>query len=296
MVYYHDIGVIKRKITLASLLLIAGIFTFLATFGVFVNANAASTVAVYNSAPSPLPSNLPSLGFQATQAAEVGARVVLTTGSSRVLDSATVTMSSWACQSGAWESGNCSSAQGATFKHPITFSIYKVDSAGVVGDVVKTVTKEFDIPYRPSADPDCTGGRWQDATGACFNGYAFNINFGLESVTVPNELVYGVAFNTNTWGYDPIGANGPYESLNVGLVSSATDVTAGTLVDSYWASGSSPIFEAMGEWQYTPAVSLNAQNNPKTKDECKKDGWQKFGFKNQGLCIQYVNTGKDSRN
>lgn len=35
--------------------------------------------------------------------------------------------------------------------------------------------------------------------------------------------------------------------------------------------------------------------NPQTKDECKNGGWEDFGFKNQGLCIQYVNTGKDSR-
>jgi probable HAF family extracellular repeat protein len=33
----------------------------------------------------------------------------------------------------------------------------------------------------------------------------------------------------------------------------------------------------------TPAIS---------KDQCKDDGWQNFGFKNQGRCIQFVNTGK----
>lgn len=35
---------------------------------------------------------------------------------------------------------------------------------------------------------------------------------------------------------------------------------------------------------------------PKTISECKNSGWVAFGFRNQGLCIQYVNTGKDSRN
>lgn len=34
---------------------------------------------------------------------------------------------------------------------------------------------------------------------------------------------------------------------------------------------------------------------PETKTDCKKGGWQEFGFKNQGQCIRYVNTGKDSR-
>ncbi|KKR30522.1 hypothetical protein A2715_05895 [Candidatus Woesebacteria bacterium RIFCSPHIGHO2_01_FULL_39_32] len=35
--------------------------------------------------------------------------------------------------------------------------------------------------------------------------------------------------------------------------------------------------------------------NPVTKDDCKDGGWEAYGFSNQGLCIQYVNTGKDSR-
>ncbi len=35
--------------------------------------------------------------------------------------------------------------------------------------------------------------------------------------------------------------------------------------------------------------------NPTTKDDCKKGGYADFGFSNQGLCIQFVNTGRDSR-
>lgn len=32
-----------------------------------------------------------------------------------------------------------------------------------------------------------------------------------------------------------------------------------------------------------------------SKDDCKKGGWEAYGFKNQGQCVRYVNTGKDSR-
>jgi len=32
-----------------------------------------------------------------------------------------------------------------------------------------------------------------------------------------------------------------------------------------------------------------------TKEDCKNGGWQNYGFRNQGLCIQFFNTGKDSR-
>lgn len=33
----------------------------------------------------------------------------------------------------------------------------------------------------------------------------------------------------------------------------------------------------------------------KSKDECKDGAWEAEGFKNQGQCIKFVNTGKDSR-
>jgi hypothetical protein len=32
-----------------------------------------------------------------------------------------------------------------------------------------------------------------------------------------------------------------------------------------------------------------------SKDDCKEGRWADHGFRNQGLCIQYFNTGKDSR-
>ncbi|CAN5539888.1 hypothetical protein BH23BAC4_BH23BAC4_15730 [soil metagenome] len=38
-----------------------------------------------------------------------------------------------------------------------------------------------------------------------------------------------------------------------------------------------------------------APANPANANECKNGGWQTFGFRNQGQCIQYVNTGRDSR-
>lgn len=35
--------------------------------------------------------------------------------------------------------------------------------------------------------------------------------------------------------------------------------------------------------------------DPETKDECMKGGWIDFGFPNQGQCVRFVETGKDSR-
>ena len=38
-----------------------------------------------------------------------------------------------------------------------------------------------------------------------------------------------------------------------------------------------------------------AATDPATRDECRNDGWTGFGFRNQGQCIRFVNTGFDSR-
>jgi hypothetical protein len=43
------------------------------------------------------------------------------------------------------------------------------------------------------------------------------VAFDFTGTTVPNSLIYGLAFNTETWGANPIGTSGPYNSLNFGL-------------------------------------------------------------------------------
>ncbi len=40
---------------------------------------------------------------------------------------------------------------------------------------------------------------------------------------------------------------------------------------------------------------LTVDADPQTKDDCKKGGWEQFGFKNQGQCVRFIETGKDSR-
>jgi hypothetical protein len=49
---------------------------------------------------------------------------------------------------------------------------------------------------------------------------------------------------------------------------------------------------------FKPSLKINAGNPPTTANQCKNGGWQSStradasAFKNQGDCIQYVNTGK----
>lgn len=43
------------------------------------------------------------------------------------------------------------------------------------------------------------------------------------------------------------------------------------------------------------ATMYNFEPFTVAKDDCKDDGWDELGFKNQGQCIRYVQTGDDSR-
>lgn len=42
-------------------------------------------------------------------------------------------------------------------------------------------------------------------------------------------------------------------------------------------------------------LTVTFDSGPTTADDCKKGGWADFGFSNQGQCVRFVQTGKDSR-
>jgi hypothetical protein len=187
----------------------------------------AGTTVTFDSI-SPLPPNVASVGFQAASLQSLGDRIALRADSPRVLHRISIVMSSWACETGAWNTG-CTSADGATFNHPITIQIFS--STGVP---LSTVTQTFSIPYRPASDPTCTGmdaNKWKASNGICYNGFATTINFnfaGLGIVLPDEQFYYVLSYNTNTQGPEPLGATGPYDSLNVGYYSSSTPPAVGT--------------------------------------------------------------------
>jgi hypothetical protein len=223
-------------------LAIAAAFTIATAAVLGGPAAAAGSTTIYNNIPHPLPGNLPSVSYEATGTSEFGDRVAFA-GTARGLTSVTVTMSSWACQSGHWTSGDCATAHGAKFSHPITLNLYAAVSPNLVGPLIGTTTQTFAMPYRPSADPiNCTGtsaGKWYDKTSkTCFNGKAFTIRFNLAShhLVLPDQVIFGVAYNTTDYGYAPIGpmpcsttaAGCAYDSLNVAVADPATSLSAGS--------------------------------------------------------------------
>lgn len=288
---------------------------FAALLAAFAFAIAGATAApvpsvVYNAIPSPLPPNMASLGFQATQTSEFGDYVQLA-GTDRSLKTVTVTMSDWALAS------DYPALPAAGWTHPITVNIYTVVPGvplNTKGSLLGTVTQNIAIPWRPAADLTCAGGTaWRASDNACYNGFAFNATFDMSSlnVTLPNSVIVGVAYNTQSYGTAPIGTNGPYNSLNVGVEGSATVGTDANTDNVFWKTATAAWYTDGGtagvgifreDTNWTPygtvAIQITASaplvGPPTNKDQCMKDGWKTFNdpsFKNQGDCVSYVATG-----
>ncbi len=169
----------------------------------------------FDNAPDVLPSNLGSYGPEAYAFDEWGGQVALA-GTARDLSAATVTLSSWACESGGWSTHDCVTTPGATFNVPITFNVYSVGPSNSVGPQIASKTQNFDIPFRPSSDTvNCDNESWYDGT-SCFHGKAVNVTFNFAGETLPDNVIFGITFNTSNFGYAPLGgSNNPTDSLNI---------------------------------------------------------------------------------
>jgi hypothetical protein len=206
--------------------LVALLLACAAVLGLTATAASASVPkSVLYTSTDPGVGNIPSLGVEAYSFNQIGDEVILRRVAK--IKSVAVQLSSWACQSGSWDQGNCSTIPGATFQTPITLNIYSAsstDNNGVTtpGGLLASVTKTFTIPYRPSASPHCTGsdaGKWFKNGQGCFNGLAHTIGFTLTGLKtkLPADVVWGVSYNSDTSGPTPTGVPGPTDSLNVGL-------------------------------------------------------------------------------
>ena len=173
-----------------------------------LTAGAASAETVYDNVPATLPGNFASIGLAATSSTEFGGEVELA-GTLRSKPTITVVMSSWACQTGGWNEGNCMTPKpNKTFKIPLTVKVYAANELNEAP--VGEVTKNLKMHFRPSESSKCTTGHWYDeATKACFHGYAFPVSVTLKKLKkMPQKAVI-------TFSYPH--ATGPAQSLNVSV-------------------------------------------------------------------------------
>ena len=241
--------------------------SFRIAFGLVFAGLALSAAPVYSTIPTPLPYNLPSLGYEANQTSEFGSLIALNGGNPATLVSATVVLSDWALES-TYEKVGTSTG----FFVPLTLTLYNTGAGWNVGAAIYTATISAFVPWRPEADPTCGGGAWRAGDGNCYSGLAAEATFALPAVSVPGQFIYGVAFNTADYGYSPTHVPGPYNSLNFALSTVAPFVGTNPLPGTVYWNTSTPgnytdlgvagvgIFRQDQNWlPYTPAVEFDAQ-------------------------------------
>jgi hypothetical protein len=287
--------------------------TLLGLLAVPIIAHALPSAVVYDATPNPLPPNVASLGYEATSTSQFGDSIHLG-GTNRTLKAVTVTMSDWALYAD-YATDARYSGNSTTWMHPITVNVYgtQLDGNGVPTTLLATMTQNVTIPWRPVADPTCANPTaWRAADTLCYNGFAFNAQFDLSSlnVTLPNDVIVGVAYNTADYGAAPIHLAGPYNSLNVGIPTgqtasvgsddSADKVFFNTSFAGFYADGGASgvgTFREDTGWTGNGTVAFQIEATPvlttppTNKDQCKNDGWKTFNnpsFKNRDKCIDYV--------
>lgn len=112
-------------------------------------------------------------------------------------------------------------------------------------------------------------------------------NFSVTAPTASKGTVNQLG-NELTWEIDEIGT----ESVSLSFTATHDATKPGglqTVNDSVVYS------DAEGNVVSFPNPTVDVRCDPVTADDCKDGGWQDYGFDNQGRCIQFVNTGMDSR-
>ena len=222
-------------------------------------------------------SYIASLGFECCSTKEFGDGLVFTRTGAR-LNTITVVLSSWGCESGFWNTDDCLTTAGAKFEEPITANVYAVSSTGPSsspepGTLLATKTKDFYIPYRPSANNQyCNGPNLGAFLGPvdkqCDNGLAVEItfNFKLPKVILPSEAIVTLAYNTSDAGYSPYGQGtscftGPggcgYDSLNVSAWGNGGFVGSNVDPNGVFVNFGDPYFYCNGTGNGSNALQLD---------------------------------------
>lgn len=223
---------------------------------------------IYDSIVSPLPPSSPSLGYQATSTTEFG-NLIQFAGTERNLTSVEVVMTNWA-----YESTYQTPGTSAGYYHELSLNLYEVGSGNTVGNLLVSETINAFIPWRPEPSGGCNGNAYS-LNNQCYNGSNSIVTFAFSGVTLPNQVIYGLSYNTQTHGDNPLGVAGPYNSLNFGLATVVPSVgvnpVTGTL---YWDTSHGPFYSDNGaggvdtfrkdtDWgSYTPQARFNASEVP----------------------------------
>jgi hypothetical protein len=267
-----------RAVGFATVAMLIG-FAAACTTGGHGHGAAPMPVKIYDSNPAAGTLHTPSEGFECCEVKEFG-NAVHFAGTARKLTSATVTMVVWSTHADYPTFGDSTG-----FDQALTLNLYDVgpnDGSGhpTLGTPIASVPAVFHLPWQPTNDANCSDPTaFQAVFGPfdtnCKHGLNHAVTFNLSGYNIhaPEKLVWGVAYNTSTYGDAPIGVHGPYDSLNVGAFGSGASVGSEVEPGVAWLSGGDYPYcdggaagmwtmrpdEGCGHWAgYNPEISFSA--------------------------------------
>jgi hypothetical protein len=188
-------------------------FLFPVVISMLCAAHLGATSVVYDTTPAVLPVNMPSIPYQAGGVAEFGNKIGFAS-SGVSLDTVTVLLSNWAHESTYQAIGTSSG-----YSLDLVLTIYTVGLGDAVGAPLATLTNHQLIPWRQEPDAACAAVNSDYYLGSdsiCHGGALVPVTFDFTATRplLPEQVIFGLAFNTQSYGYSPLGAAGPYNSLN----------------------------------------------------------------------------------
>src|SRR5262249_44295565 len=92
-------------------------------------------------------------------------------------------------------------------------------------------------------------GEYLGSDGVCHGGILQDVTFDVGDVSVPADFIYGLSFNTETYGPNPTGVAGPYISLNFAVSGDGVDPFTPSVVSdlvpntAYWNTVAANYFD-----------------------------------------------------
>lgn len=122
------------------------------------------------------------------------------------------------------------------FEHDITLNLYNTDLSEIVS-ITETKTME-------GFEEDDIDTPWGKA-----NPFLVEFDVTAFDITLPEEIIFGVAYNTQSAGAEPVGTPGPYNSLNVGMyLDTSVSPFIGNVGDMYLQSAE------IGSGEFAPYI------------------------------------------
>ena len=232
-------------------------------------ASHSAIVTIFDNIPEPGQTNYntsyTSIGYQATQTTELGNLVNLA-GTARQLNTIKVNMvtyAGWADTNWtSWRDNHPALWNTNGYFHSLTMRVYQMTSSNTVQVLTSQTKTNVLVPWaQPSGTNSIT---LSPNTGQAFT---LSYDFAAENLILPNSVIVSIGFDTQNYGDFPTGTNGPYNSLNFGVLSTNM-ITVGSDVNSndfFWIKGNdpTPYFASASDYPgYAPMMEITAISYP----------------------------------